>query len=176
MDSVRSASDQTEAVFLSSVTHLHCYTCFASACLARVFVLMWMWLKKETRQKLSEGFFWQWLDLWCARTLWLVFWVGYPECISSEHCAYLHHLAFWFHAGSLHSQIWMRSLHLTWKEELHLPAIRDGDICKYISISISYQYFLHDDINMSIQHWYFQSIKNRWQYRYIDMTSIFPIY
>ncbi len=33
-----------EAVFLSSVTRLHCYTCLASACLARIFVLMWTWL------------------------------------------------------------------------------------------------------------------------------------
>ncbi len=40
-DSVHLASDRTEAVFLSSVTHLHCYACLASACLARVFVLMW---------------------------------------------------------------------------------------------------------------------------------------
>ncbi len=39
---VHSASDRTEAVFLSSVTRLHCYTCLASACLARIFVLMWM--------------------------------------------------------------------------------------------------------------------------------------
>ncbi len=41
-DSIDSASDRTEAVFLSSVTHLHCYACHASACLTRVFVLMWM--------------------------------------------------------------------------------------------------------------------------------------
>ncbi len=40
-DSVRSVSDQTEAVFFSSVTRLHCYVCLASACLLRVFVLMW---------------------------------------------------------------------------------------------------------------------------------------
>ncbi len=40
-DSVCSASDQTEAVFLSSVTRLHCYVCLASACLVRVFVLMY---------------------------------------------------------------------------------------------------------------------------------------
>ncbi len=40
-DSVRSASDRTEAVFLSSVTRLHCYVCLASACLMHVFVLMW---------------------------------------------------------------------------------------------------------------------------------------
>ncbi len=39
-DSVRSASDQTEAVFLSSVTRLHCYTCLASAFLGHIFVLM----------------------------------------------------------------------------------------------------------------------------------------
>ncbi len=38
-ESVCLASDQTEAVFLSSVTHLHCYTCLALACLAHVFVL-----------------------------------------------------------------------------------------------------------------------------------------
>ncbi len=44
-DNVRSASDRTEAVFLSSVTRPHCYACLASACLARVFVLMWTWLK-----------------------------------------------------------------------------------------------------------------------------------
>ncbi len=42
-DSVRSASDQTEAVFLSSVTRLHCY-----ACLARIFVLMWMHINSVT--------------------------------------------------------------------------------------------------------------------------------
>ncbi len=42
VDSVRSASDRTKAVFLSSVTHLHCYACLVSACLARIFVLMWM--------------------------------------------------------------------------------------------------------------------------------------
>ncbi len=36
-DGVRSASDQTEAVFLSLVTRLHCYTCLVSVCLARVF-------------------------------------------------------------------------------------------------------------------------------------------
>ncbi len=41
VESVRSASDRAEAVFLSSVTHLHCYACLALACLARVFVLMW---------------------------------------------------------------------------------------------------------------------------------------
>ncbi len=41
-DSVRSASDRTETVFFSSVTHLHCYACLASACLAHVFVLMRM--------------------------------------------------------------------------------------------------------------------------------------
>ncbi len=46
-DSVRSASDRTEAVFLSSVTRLHCYVCLASACLARVFVLMWMQLYRS---------------------------------------------------------------------------------------------------------------------------------
>ncbi len=40
-DSVRSVSDRTEGVFLSSVTRLHYYTCLASACLARVFVPMW---------------------------------------------------------------------------------------------------------------------------------------
>ncbi len=40
-DSVCLASDQTEAVFLSSVTHLHCYAYLSSACLAHVFVLMW---------------------------------------------------------------------------------------------------------------------------------------
>ncbi len=40
-DSVRSASDRAEPVFLSSVTHLHCYACLALACLAHVFVLMW---------------------------------------------------------------------------------------------------------------------------------------
>ncbi len=35
------ALDQTEAVFLSSITRLHCYACLASACLSLVFVLMW---------------------------------------------------------------------------------------------------------------------------------------
>ncbi len=40
-DSIRSASDRAEAVFLSSVTRLHCYACLALACLVRVFVLMW---------------------------------------------------------------------------------------------------------------------------------------
>ncbi len=40
-DSVCLASDWTEAVFLSLVTHLHCYACLALACLAHVFVLMW---------------------------------------------------------------------------------------------------------------------------------------
>ncbi len=44
-DSVHLASDRTDAVFLSSVTRLHCYACLASACLAHVFVLMWMRLK-----------------------------------------------------------------------------------------------------------------------------------
>ncbi len=44
-DSVRSASDQTEAVFLSSVTRLHYYAYLASACLAHIFDLMWTWLK-----------------------------------------------------------------------------------------------------------------------------------
>ncbi len=39
-DSVSSASDRTEAVLLSSVTHLHCYVCLVSACLALVFILM----------------------------------------------------------------------------------------------------------------------------------------
>ncbi len=48
VDSVRSASDQTEAVFLSSTTRLHCYTCLASACLERVFVLMWTRLYSYT--------------------------------------------------------------------------------------------------------------------------------
>ncbi len=42
--SVRSASDRMEAVFLPSVTRLYCYVCLASACLARIFVLMWMQL------------------------------------------------------------------------------------------------------------------------------------
>ncbi len=41
VDSVHSASDRMEAVFLSSVMRLHCYVCLASACLARIFVLMW---------------------------------------------------------------------------------------------------------------------------------------
>ncbi len=41
-DSVCSAWDRTEAVFLSSITRLHCYACLASACLTRVFVLMRM--------------------------------------------------------------------------------------------------------------------------------------
>ncbi len=36
------AADQTEAVFLSSVTRLHCYACLVSACLVRIFVLMRM--------------------------------------------------------------------------------------------------------------------------------------
>ncbi len=40
-DSVHLASDQTEAVFFSSVTRLYCYVCLALACLARIFVLMW---------------------------------------------------------------------------------------------------------------------------------------
>ncbi len=44
-DSVRSASDRTEAVFLALVTHLRCYACLALACLARIFVVMWMRLK-----------------------------------------------------------------------------------------------------------------------------------
>ncbi len=39
-DSVLSSSDQTEAVFLSSVTRLHCYACLALACLTHFFVLM----------------------------------------------------------------------------------------------------------------------------------------
>ncbi len=43
-DSVCSASDRTEPVFFSSVTRLHCYACLASACLAHIFVLMWMQL------------------------------------------------------------------------------------------------------------------------------------
>ncbi len=47
-DSVRSASDRMEAVFLSSVTLLHCYVCLASACLVCVFVLMWTQLKMLT--------------------------------------------------------------------------------------------------------------------------------
>ncbi len=45
-DIVRSASDQTEIVFLSSVTRLHFYICLAWACLARVFVLTWTQLNK----------------------------------------------------------------------------------------------------------------------------------
>ncbi len=45
-DSVCSDSDWTEAVFLSSVTGLHCYTCLISACFARIFVLMWTRLSK----------------------------------------------------------------------------------------------------------------------------------
>ncbi len=40
-DSVRSASERTKAVFLSSVTRLHGYICLALAYLAHVFVLMW---------------------------------------------------------------------------------------------------------------------------------------
>ncbi len=40
-DSVRLASDWTEAVFLSLVTRLHRYACLASARLTHIFVLMW---------------------------------------------------------------------------------------------------------------------------------------
>ncbi len=47
-DSVRSASDLTEAVFLSSVTRLHCYARLASVYLTRIFVLMWTRLNKLT--------------------------------------------------------------------------------------------------------------------------------
>ncbi len=45
VDSVRSASDRIEAVFLSPVTRLHCCACLASAWLGRVFVLMWTGLQ-----------------------------------------------------------------------------------------------------------------------------------
>ncbi len=55
-DNVRSASDQTEAVFLSLVTRLHCCACLVSACLARIFVLMWTRLKKlEKLAKFGGG-------------------------------------------------------------------------------------------------------------------------
>ncbi len=55
-DSVRSASDWMEAVFLSSFTRLHCYVYLASACLTRVFVLMWMQLYTNVPHEMFASF------------------------------------------------------------------------------------------------------------------------
>ncbi len=65
-DSVCLASDQTEAVFLSLVTHLHCYVCLASACLARIFVLKWTQLYMR------------------VLILGVLYWVSYTGCFKSN--------------------------------------------------------------------------------------------
>ncbi len=61
-DSVCSASDRTEAVFLSSVTRLHCYECLASACVTRVFVSMWMQLNASTTSHTRNAVLLRWWE------------------------------------------------------------------------------------------------------------------
>ncbi len=106
-DSVRSASDWTEAVFLSSVTRLHCYACLASACLVRVFVLMWTqlyilkWGKLIKIWHLHQNEWWT-HSLWSTNSRRIVFVLCRPISASGQmqHAAFLWHVHICMHTGA----------------------------------------------------------------------------